>query len=144
MTVVPATPILKKSWGAFVDWLATDAQALSNGNGIPAGDVLARNAIAHAFTSAVSASRWGSWIAEGLGDLKELVSTTNNPLDEWKDQFNNEVGRRIAEYVENNNLPTSAIDDLVIDALNNMSLLLTQRLTLVPSTRFRPPGAGPV
>jgi hypothetical protein len=106
-----------------VDCLGTDATALSAGNNLGS---LASNAVAHAFTSA----RWTSWLgrekATDLGNLKEGISTIPDPLDQWKDQYNNEVRRRISEYVEDNNLPKDAIDDLVIDALNNGDLIVDQ------------------
>src|SRR5688572_27393846 len=74
-------------------------------------------------TRARSAFDYGRDVATELGDLKEVLNP-GPPNDTFKDQYNNEVGRRIAEYVRDNNLPESAIDELIMDALRNDDLIV--------------------
>ena len=115
----------KKAWGVTVEWLANDAEALSNGNAITAGGE--RNAVAHAHGSAEWASSlFGTKGATWLGNMKEIPSS--NPWDSYADQYNNEVGRRIAKHVKetlglSGAAADEAIDDMVIKALNDGHLI---------------------
>src|SRR5690606_11469766 len=82
------------------------------------------------------AFKYDSETAELLGDWKEQGSP-GDPVDTFADQWNNEVGRRIAEYMKANNLPETALDDLIIDALNNGDLIW-DRDPLDPDPRIDP------
>lgn len=124
-------------WRPMVDYLARDAEALSNGNNITDPDE--RNAIAHAHTSAEWAKDSGRGIATVVGNLKELMSTAEERKDSNKDEYNNEVGRRIAEYADRHGLPEGAIDDLVIDALNHSELVVDEET----DPRSQEPGSTP-
>lgn len=62
-------------------------------------------------------------LAEIVGNLKELPSDPGQQMDSLKDQYNNEVGRRIAEFIELNNLDPAMLDSLVIEALNSGELV---------------------
>lgn len=115
----------------IVDTLGRRADAVSDRNGeTDAGN---RNAIGHSYTSALLDYNNGALIAESFGDLKEAahraaadipaLNVNYDERDGWKDQWNNEVGRRIAEYAKQHGLSESALDDLIIDALNNGELI---------------------
>lgn len=119
-------------WGFTVEFVARDATALANGNGYDGEEEAStRNAIAHAHTSANFAfseaemAGANDWIAEKLGDFKEILPGGDSAADVFKDQYNNEVGRRIAEFAQENNLGREAINDLIIDALNNGHLIIS-------------------
>jgi hypothetical protein len=47
--------------------------------------------------------------------------------DTFKDLYNNQVGRKIADYVRNNNLSRDQIQELVLDALSTGKLIVTQQ-----------------
>jgi hypothetical protein len=108
------------------------AAELSNANGIGDGigdtnaEEAARNAIEHALTSGELTDDWDRATAENFGDLleftskwRELFDPTNlYELDTLKDQWNNEVGRRMAEWAERNGHDWDSIyDDLIMNAL---------------------------
>ncbi|KAB1085063.1 calcium-binding protein [Neorhizobium galegae] len=121
---------VKSTFNQVIEFIARDATALANGNGYDGpAEASTRNAIAHVHTSArLSYSKWemagaNSYIAEKLGDFKEIIPSS--PADTYKDQYNNEVGRRIAEYARENDLDREDIDDLIIDALNNGHLIIS-------------------
>lgn len=98
---------------AFVDWVASDAEAFSNGNGYDPrptsqggqGDL--RNSIAHTHVSAELAYNWGNAPAGDLGDFWELLDGEYG-FDSAKDQYQNALGREIAQYMRDNNIPFSA------------------------------------
>lgn len=120
-----------------IEWIARHATALAAGEGyesvIDTSEIDARNAIAHAHVSADWTRSYGREDATWLGNTKELGST--GP-DSYKDQFNNEIGRRIAEWMEDNGYtPTSytaaqldeIMDALVLDALYEGELITDAR-----------------
>lgn len=133
------TDYAHSAWGHVVSYLAADAEAVSNGNEIT--DPATRNAVAHAHTSAEWSDTFGQTVAEELGNLKEM--TSDDPLHSIKDQYTNDVGRRIAEYVENNNLPASAIDDIIMDALNNGELIVDENTDPRVANGTQPSWNGP-
>lgn len=95
-----------------LDNQAVDARAFAQGNNIIIGDDI--NAIEHAHRSAQVAYNYGRPIAEGMGTVKEWPS--DDPADSWKDEWNNEVGRRIAEWARGNGYSENDIDRLILDA----------------------------
>ncbi|HEY5712622.1 MAG TPA: calcium-binding protein, partial [Allosphingosinicella sp.] len=122
--------------------LARDARALANGNGVyvnsngEAHPYL--NAIEHTYTSAHWAYYLPRSMETSLGDLKEWLPSLYYGPDErdtFRDQWNNEVGRRIAEWAYQHQLPIEAIDRLVMDALQHGDLI-----TDVNDPRIPPPG----
>lgn len=108
------------------------SNSISNGNGIEGG--WARNAISHSYTSAVLADEFGSGFAEFMGDVNEF-RPNNDPVSEFHDQWNNEVGRQIAEWAEQNNIDLTSqnLDDLLIDAYNNGDLITDRTDPRIPS-----------
>lgn len=123
-----------------VDYIARDADALSNGNGIV--DDSERNAIGHTHTSAKMSSKYGRDWAEAFGDAKEWSPGVYGPndQDEWKDQYNNEIGRQIDDwmrdegYTEDNINPDTGVnyteeeldeirDNAVMDAFNEDAVI---------------------
>ncbi len=81
---------------------AADARAFADANGYPAdGFADERNAIEHAYTSAQMALRNGRGSAEFWGGLKEFLFS-DNAADSARDRYNNEVGRRMADWIELN------------------------------------------
>lgn len=118
---------IKSAWGYVVEYTARDATALAHGNGYDGdskADGLTRNALAHAHKSAELYYDYGEIISKTLGEAKELLPGGDDPKDKYKDEYNNEVGRRIAEYAKEHNLPKSAIDDLMMDALKDGKLIV--------------------
>jgi len=133
------TYIEKQTIKPIVEYMGSDAEAFSDGNGIT--DAQARNGVAHAHVSMQIARKYGQNVANILGDFKEnadLVGTDN--LDDWKDQYNNEVGRRIAQWMEENDYTENDInpntsdnytpeeldaiaDDLLKDALDSGDII---------------------
>lgn len=104
-----------------VVYLARDGEALAYGNGYDSAsqtDGWIRNTITHAYTSASWAYDSFDAFAEKVGDWKEDTPSIYETNDEFADQWNNEVGRRIAAYADANNLPKSALDHLIMDAFN--------------------------
>lgn len=122
-----------------VEYMGSDAEAFSNGNGIT--NVHERNGVAHAHVSMQIARKYGQTVANILGDFKEDADLTGtDSLDDWKDQYNNEVGRRIAQWMEENDYTENNInpdtlenytpeeldaiaDDLLKDALDSGDII---------------------
>lgn len=106
-----------------VEDLRAEAEALADAHGYTAENHRydERNAIEHSHTSARLALGYGDATAIVLGALKELGA--DDPLDTARDRFNNEVGRRMARWIELNGYDESAIDTLVLDALRNGELV---------------------
>jgi hypothetical protein len=117
---------------------------LANANGLHAYDSFLRNskgeplelgaagnnAIAHALSSAYLAYDHSPAVASVLGWLREYNSYWHgqDPAYAWdtfKDLYNNQVGRNIADYVRSNNLTRDQIQDLVLDALTTGKLIVT-------------------
>ena len=122
-----------KTWA--IEWLARHGTALAVGEGydsLSISDISYRNAIAHAHVSAEVTNAMGIGYAEWLGDKKEQLGSST-PEDEYKDQFNNEVGRQIAVWMATNGYTLGSYtlaqldavrDDLVIDALESGALIV--------------------
>ena len=122
-----------KTWA--IEWLARHGIALAVGEGydsLSVSDISYRNAIAHAHVSAEVTNAMGIGYAEWLGDKKEQLGSST-PEDEYKDQFNNEVGRQIAVWMATNGYTLGSYtlaqldavrDDLVIDALESGALIV--------------------
>lgn len=116
------TFIKKNTWGVFVTALAEKAENLSDSMGLT--DPGERNAVAHTLTSSSFAYHSTPGIALELGNFKELPS--DDVLDSYRDQYNNEVGRRIADYVSDHYTganPSLEMQAMVIDALQNGDLI---------------------
>ena len=124
--------------------LSEAARTLAIANGYAQGSAT-HNAIAHALTSSGIAYDHSSLGASVLGDLREGNTTSGyyrdynaglNPpdyrWDTYKDLYNNQVGREIAEYAKQHNLSRSALNDLVIDALNNGKFIITRNDERIP------------
>ena len=117
----------------LIGYLARHADAVSNANRIVTNDSMSqeekvwinnqRNAIGHAHVSAELAHDRSPAFAEFWGNVKEIAQP-GDPKDSIRDQYNNEVGRRIGRYVKQHNLPREAIDDLIIDALRTGHLVV--------------------
>ena len=89
------------------------------------------NAIAHALTSAYLAYEYPTAVATLLGSAREYRSYWLDPKrppawDTFKDLYNNQVGRNIAEYAKRNNLSRDQMQDLILDALSSGKLIVTQ------------------
>ena len=96
----------KKDTGVVPIFIAEDARAVAQGNGLYANSQI-RNAFEHVHVSAEITFDYDRTMAEGLGNFKEfMTSTTTADLltiqtaDEYRDQYNNEVGRKIGEWLE--------------------------------------------
>ncbi|GLH77501.1 hypothetical protein SSBR45G_24090 [Bradyrhizobium sp. SSBR45G] len=89
------------------------------------------NAIAHALTSAYLAYDHSTTEAAALGLARELKSYFGKqPPEAWdtfKDLYNNQAGRNIADYARKNNLPREQIQDLILDALSSGRLIATRQ-----------------
>jgi hypothetical protein len=127
MTYAPAANAMKAALSgthtALLSDLSSDARALADANGYTSANGLydQRNAIEHTYVSAQVTHNYGPLAATLFGNVKEL--TSDDPLDSARDQYNNEVGRRMARWIELNGYDESAIDGLVLDALNNGELI---------------------
>lgn len=120
----------------FVEYVARHATATAAANGYTLNTtphVNTRNAIAHAHVSATWTRDHGRESATDWGNAKEKWHPNNNPADLYKDQFNNEVGRRVADWMEANGYTTAnytkpqldkIMDDLIIDAINEGKLII--------------------
>ncbi len=120
--------------------------ALANANGLHGYDPILRdsngdrlelgaattNAIAHALSSAYLAYDYSTAEARTLGYVREynqywIDSKQPAPWDTFKDLYNNQVGRNIADYVQQHNLSRDQIQDLLLDALSTGKLIVTQQ-----------------
>ncbi|WP_298936857.1 calcium-binding protein [uncultured Ruegeria sp.] len=132
----------------YIEWLARDATALAAGEGydsLSSSDIDHRNAIAHAHVSAGFAFGYNRNWAENVAALKERFDNSS-PADQFKDEYNNEVGRRIAEWAKDNGYAESDIDDLIIDAVDNGFLIVNEdtdpRVTNQTPPNWTAPGSG--
>jgi Ca2+-binding RTX toxin-like protein len=132
------------------EYYGTQSDALADANGLLAGSQYspARNAIGHVYTSGELNGLLGREAATNLGDYNERIGELagRSPNDSWKDQWNNEVGRRLNEWAENNGYDWySAKGDLIMDAYNNNQLIIDEdtdpRVDL--STSPTPSWSGP-
>jgi hypothetical protein len=124
--------------------LSNASDDLANANGLHGYDSFLRNskgrplelgaagdnAIAHALSSAYLAYDHSPAVASLLGWLREYNSYWHSQdrtyaWDTFKDLYNNQVGRNIADYVRSNNLSRDEIQDLVLDALTTGKLIVT-------------------
>ncbi|MBA3512303.1 calcium-binding protein [Sphingomonas sp.] len=117
---------LKQLYSQIVADLAAEAEAIAAAHGANTNET---NAIAHAYNSAHLALSGGDTVATLLGALKEMPGLFDPNSDINKDLYNNEVGRRIAEYIELNNLDPSAVEALVLDALDSGKLVVDPNAT---------------
>lgn len=84
------------------------------------------NAMAHAYTSAGLAYRWGTLKADFQGFWKEAFgSSDSSEADSERDTHNNDVGQQIGEFARENGLPDTLLDELIYDALQR-GLLIVQ------------------
>ena len=130
----------------YLEELKSASEALAKANGLLVLDPILRdshdqplelggantNAIAHALTSAYLAYDHSLAGAAILGEAREHRSYWLDPKrpaawDTFKDLYNNQVGRNIAEYVRRNNLSRDQIQDLILDALSSGKLIVTQK-----------------
>jgi Ca2+-binding RTX toxin-like protein len=117
----------------LIKYLGRDASALAKGNETTLANYATLesgiddpvNAIQHAFTSADWTWEYGRTIATHVGNYKERNGYLD-PDDSFRDQYNNEVGRRITEYAKAHNLDRSSLDDLIIDALVHNHLIVDE------------------
>lgn len=120
----------------IVVYVAEDGEAVAVGNGYDGDtteDALARNGYAHSHTSALITLNNSSEVAEIVGDMKEdptlFLNDQIDTRDEYKDQYNNELGRRIGEWLKDylaseaqqgrfytKDQQEQMLDDLILDA----------------------------
>ena len=81
-------------------------------------------AFKHAYTSATLAYDYGSGIAQIGGDSNEIGNPPAAAEDTYRDLWNNNVGRQIGDYVRQNNLPRSYINDLIVQSYQDGRLIL--------------------
>ncbi len=111
-------------------YFGSESDALSDGNNIESGGE--RNAIAHTYTSGELANLTSTRVAEVFGDINERLGG-NSLEDSWIDQWNNEVGRRLEEWADNNNYDWDQVkDDLVMDAFNSGELITDKNDPRIP------------
>lgn len=118
------TAALKAIYGAIINQMAVESVALAVGNDFVSTDAV--NAIAHAHASAATRYMFDLEVAEALGNLKETQSDPGQEFDSLKDQYNNKVGIKIAEWALENDLGPQALDRLVIDAALNGDLIVSE------------------
>lgn len=135
----------------FMVYIAEDAEALAVGNGYntqSAVDSLVRNAFAHTYTSAdLMYNRYiglgYEWPVQSIGTFKEDYTSDTVLIDsgdEYKDQYNNALGRNISLWLEDwvsdqqslGNVYTDIqikafLDDLVVDAYNSGDMIWDSR-----------------
>ena len=93
--------MLRDLYSQAVKQMAVEGTALAQGNGY--GDNPdAVNAIVHTYASAIYAYYCGDDVAKVFGDIKEIPSDPEYYADSLRDQYNNEVGRQIAEWAKEN------------------------------------------
>ncbi|MFI0459116.1 MAG: calcium-binding protein, partial [Candidatus Thiodiazotropha endolucinida] len=90
--------------GYIAVFLAQDSEAVAVGNGFDNytqdhNDGQIRNAFAHTHKSAEILFNYDRTLAETLGNWKEDTPLTIDEADEYRDQYNNELGRKLAEYL---------------------------------------------
>lgn len=94
------------NWGLnrysdFVDGMAEIPLNYARANGFP-DTVGYNNAIAHAYMAGLTDLIYNRFISDSLQALKEK---NENSIDSWKDEWNNEIGEQVAEYVKLNYPP---------------------------------------
>jgi len=128
-----SNPITNPTKYYDLERLKRASEALADANGLRGYDPILRdsedqrlalgaastNAIAHALSSAYLAHDYSAAEATALGWAREHKSywlESNRPVawDTFKDLYNNQVGRNIADYVLKNNLSRDQIQDLVL------------------------------
>lgn len=133
-------------YNQYLNELSLMSEGLADANGLHGHDSFLRdsddkplelgsaavNAIAHALGSAHLAYDYSPSAAAALGYGRELNSywrgsKTNPAWDTFKDLYNNQVGRNIAEYARKNNLQRDQIQDLILDALSSGKLIVTHQ-----------------
>lgn len=102
----------------FIEYLGRNGTAFARGNGIIEFDHL--NAVVHAYTSAETVFSDSRVVAEILGRLKDPNYDTANS---WRDHWNNEVGRRIAEWAMEHGYGPDALNRLMWDAYQSGELI---------------------
>jgi hypothetical protein len=142
-----SNPITSPTTYYELEKLRMASEALAKANGLHDYDPILRdsssdrplelgaastNAIAHALSSAYLAYDHSAVEAAGLGWAREYKSYWLEPKrpaawDTFKDLYNNQVGRNIADYVRSKNLSRDQIQDLVLDALSTGKLIVTQQ-----------------
>src|SRR5882724_6084058 len=129
-----SNPITSPTKYYDLEKLKLASEALAKANGLLGYDPIVRdskdrrlefgaastNAIAHALSSAYLAHDYSAAEATALGWAREHKSYWLEPKrpeawDTFKDLYNNQVGRNIADYVRRNNLSRDQIQDLVLD-----------------------------
>lgn len=105
------------AYSAMVEQLALNSLAFAQGNGFTGTQKV--NGITHTYVSAEVYFELGPAAAEKFGNLKEIFS--DDPRDEWRDQWNNEVGRRMAKWAQDNGYGPEVLDRLILDAMNDPS-----------------------
>lgn len=86
------------------------------------------NAARHVYLSAYISLEYGTTAAFVVGYEREFRKPADIP-DKWDtfgDLWNNELGRRIATYITENNLPKELLPELVADAISNSALIITR------------------
>lgn len=129
----------------ILNMMTAKADSFHSLNGLPSD---LKNSVQHAWVSAELTRSLGTTPAKVLGDLKEIPNISdsgNNSVldDEFKDQFNNEVGRRIAEFVVERNLHPSTINDLMKDAIDRGDILSGSSASSARQSGMQPRWQGP-
>ena len=121
--------------------LKTTAESYAVEHAIPAAHA---NAIEHCLGSAILAERYGTSIARFLGNVRESASTKNDPADSFKDQWNNAIGRAIAEHAKKTGADR---DRLVLDAYRDGQLIVDEhgdpRVAAGATPAYSAPSAKP-
>lgn len=115
-----------------VDNIADDSIQFVKENKIPEEH---ENSIIHVRESALLTNQYGSQVSTQLADVKEIASFNKSEQypDSRKDQWNNEVGRQISDWVKSNkhNYPKlndeQITDKLILDAYNAEAIALDEK-----------------
>ena len=92
---------ISQLYSDMLDSMNNHAEALAAQHSLNAFEL---NALAHAEQSARLELLLPDAVVQALGELKELQSDPGHGLDSLKDAYNNEVGRRIAQFIKLNGL----------------------------------------
>jgi YD repeat-containing protein len=107
-------------WTAEMRTLAIELGYVNSSGGV---NVQIHNALAHAYVSVKIAKEFA--LSKQLGDLREWWFGNKDPSDNFKDLWNNAVGRKIAAYAIANGLSDAEIKSLLSDALQRGELIVT-------------------